>query len=302
MRVAVTGASGLLGRAVINHLLSTRDGGSQVLALSRSPHAAAGGVQWLQADVTTAGPWQDAVASADAVVHLAGEPLDSRRWSAAQKARLVQSRVASTERLIEALARPGRRVTTLVAASAVGYYGARGEEPLEEQAAPGHDFLADLCRRWEEAVQDAVPLGVRAVSLRFGVVLSRHGGALARMVPAFKMFVGGPLGDPQAWFPWIHEEDAAGLVLHALTTPSLSGAVNAVSPGLVRMADLARALGRQLNRPSLFRVPTGALRLILGEMGGALAPGQKVIPRAALDAGYRFRHERLDSALAATLS
>jgi uncharacterized protein (TIGR01777 family) len=259
-------------------------------------------VEWLQADVTAAGPWQQAVAAADAVVHLAGERLDQRRWSAAQKARLVASRVDSTRRLIEALALRGRRASTLVAASAVGYYGPRGEEALEEEASPGHDFLAELCRQWEEAVQGAVPLGVRAVSLRFGVVLSRHGGALPRMLPAFKLFVGGPLGDPRAWFPWIHEEDAAGLVLHALTTPSLVGPVNAVSPGLVRMGELAQALGRQLHRPALFAVPTGALRLLLGEMGGSVAPGQKVIPRAALDAGYHFRHERLDSALAATLA
>jgi uncharacterized protein (TIGR01777 family) len=299
MRVAVTGASGLLGRAVIEQL---RQADHQVLALSRSPHAAAAGVEWRQADVTEAGPWQQAVAAADAVVHLAGEPIDERRWSTVQKARLIASRVESTRRLVDALAAPGRRATTLVSASAVGFYGPRGEEALEETAAAGTDFLADLCRQWEEAVRQAIPLGVRTVSLRFGVVLSRRGGALGRMVPAFKMFVGGPLGDPRAWFPWIHEQDAAGLVLHALATPSLSGPVNAVAPGLVRMRELARALGRTLRRPALFRVPTAALRLLLGEMGGSLAPGQRVIPRAALDSGYRFRHEGLDGALAAALA
>jgi uncharacterized protein (TIGR01777 family) len=296
MRVVVTGASGLVGSLLLERLGGR---GDQVTAVARHPPADRGTAEWAVGDVTAGGPWQEAVTAADAVVHLAGEPLDRRRWSPEQKARLTRSRIEGTRRVVEAL---GRRQApaVLVSASAVGYYGPRGEEPLDEESAPGTDFLAALCRDWEEAARAAAP-PVRVVCLRFAVVLSRRGGALARMLPAFKMFVGGPLGDRRAWFPWIHEEDAAGLVLHALDQPALSGPVNAVAPELVRMGDFAQALGRRLGRPAVLPVPQAALRVVLGELAGAINPGQKVVPRAAVGAGYHFRHERLDSALAAAL-
>jgi uncharacterized protein (TIGR01777 family) len=201
--------------------------------------------------------------------------------------------------VVEAL---GSRPAVLVCASAAGFYGARGEESLEESAGPGTGFLAQLCQRWESEARAAAARGVRPVSLRFGVVLSGRGGALARMRPAFKLFVGGPLGAADRWFPWIHEDDAAGLVLHALDTPALTGPVNAVAPGLVRMGEFAAALGAALHRPAILPVPLTALRLLLGEVAGSLNPGQKVIPRAALDAGYHFVHERVEGALAAALA
>jgi uncharacterized protein (TIGR01777 family) len=296
MRVVVTGASGLVGSLVLERL---RGRGDQVIGVARRPEAAAAGVEWVVGDVTERGAWQDAVAGADAVVHLAGEPLDARRWSPEQKGRLTRSRVEGTRRVVEAQARRAAPAV-LVSASAVGYFGPRGEEPLDEDSAPGTDFLAGLCQDWEEAARASAP-HVRVVCLRFAVVLSRRGGALARMLPAFKMFVGGPLGDARAWFPWIHEEDAAGLVLHALDQGTLRGPVNAVAPELVRMGDFVQALGRRLGRPSALPVPLAALRVVLGELAGSINPGQKVVPRAAVAAGYHFRHERLDSALAAAL-
>jgi uncharacterized protein len=299
MRVVVTGASGLMGRRVTEKL---RERGDEVTGVSRHAGVPSPGLSWVAADVTSAGPWQEAVKGAEAVVHLAGEPLADRRWSAAQKDRLVRSRIESTRRLVEALGQGDRAARVLVSASAVGFYGARGEETLEEGAPPGTDFLARLCQQWESEVRAAGALGIRTVCLRFGVVLSARGGALPRMLRAFKLFVGGPLGDPRSWFPWIHEDDAAGLVLHALDAATLAGPVNAVAPGLVRMGEFTDTVGRILHRPAVIPVPIAALRLLLGELAGAINPGQKVIPQAALAAGYRFVHERLETALAAALA
>ncbi len=294
MRVFLTGATGLLGKGVASALVAR---GDQVIAVSRSPPPGAGGVTWVTGDPGAPGPWQRAAGGADAIVHLAGEPIASRRWSAAQKEKLVQSRVSSTRLVVEAMAQaPAPRAGVLVTASGAGYFGPRGEEDLSEDSTPGQDFLARLCVAWEAESRKAGAQGARACQLRFGAVLARDGGALARMLPAFRFFVGGPLGDPRKWFPWIHETDAVGLVLAALDG-KLSGPVNAVSPGLARMGTFARQLGAALGRPAFLRVPEVALRLMLGELGAAIVPGQKIHPRAALSAGFRFAFESLDAAL-----
>lgn len=302
MLVFVTGATGLIGGRVVERL---RERGDRVIALSRQPRAATGGgCEWVTGDLSgeQGGEWQERLAGTEAVVHLAGEPLDGARWTPAYKEKLRSGRVDGTSRLVEAIARvpAPRRPRVLAAASAVGFYGPRGEELLDESSPPGSDFLATLARDWEEATLGARAASLRAIPLRFGVVLSARGGALVRMLPAFKLMVGGPLGRPDAWFPWIHEDDAAGLVLHALDRP-IDGPMNAVAPEAVRMRDFARAVGAATRRPSLFRVPQLALNLLLGEMGEIVNPGQRVLPRAAQATGYRFVHERLDGALAAVL-
>jgi uncharacterized protein (TIGR01777 family) len=301
MRVFITGASGLVGLRLIDRLL---DRGDEVLALSRRPGTGAPrrGLEWVIGDVTEEGPWQGRLEGVGAVVHLAGEPLAARRWTDQQKQRLVHSRVAGTRQVVAALARAQARPGVLVSASAVGFYGSRGEEELADDAGPGTGFLAELCRQWEDEARKASDAGVRWISLRLGVVLSGRGGALAKMRPAFALFAGGPLGDPRAWFPWIHEDDAVGLALHALDQPRLGGPVNAVSPGIVRMKDFAAAIGRAMHRPALLPVPEFALRALLGEMASSINPGQKVVPRAALASGYRFVHESIDGALAAALA
>jgi uncharacterized protein (TIGR01777 family) len=294
MNIVVTGASGLLGGKVLARLR-----GHDVTAVSRRTRTGGDRLTWVQGDITTAGSWQHAVEAADAVIHLAGEPIGDKRWTSARKDSLRASRIESTRRVVEAM---GARRAVLVSASATGFYGPRGEEPLDEEAGPGSDFLSELCQQWEAEARAAASRGVRTVCLRFGVVLSSRGGALARMLPAFKLFVGGPLGDPQNWFPWIHEDDVAGLVAHALATPALAGPVNAVGPEYVRMGEFARSLGRALGRPAVMPVPLPALRLLLGELAEAINPGQKVVPRAALATGYHFVHERVDSALIAALA
>jgi uncharacterized protein (TIGR01777 family) len=300
MRVFVTGASGLLGSLVVDRLLAR---GDEVLALSRRPAAGARrGLTWLAGDVATPGPWQQGLDGVDAVVHLAGEPLTAHRWTEGQKARIESSRVAGTRHVVEALVAGATRPRVLVSASAVGFYGVRGEEALDENAPAGTGFLAELCQRWEAEAHRAEGGGVRVVSLRLAVVLSGRGGALAKMRPAFTLFVGGALGDPAAWFPWVHEEDAVGLLLHALDDERCQGPINVVAPSAVRMRDFARALGQALHRPAVLPVPQLALRLLLGEMASAINPGQKVLPRVALDTGYRFVQPALDQALAAALA
>ena len=300
MRVFITGASGLLGGLLIDRLLAR---GDQARALSRRPpDQARPGLTWIAGDVNTVGEWQGQLEGTDAVVHLAGESLAARRWTARQKERIQHSRVVGTRNVVGAIAAATARPRILVSASGIHVYGARGEEELDESAATGTGFLADLCRQWEAEAGRAADAGARVVCLRTAVVLSRRGGALERMRTAFSLFVGGPLGDPRAWFPWVHLDDAVGLILHALDVPALAGPVNVVAPEPVRMRDFARALGGALHRPALLPVPALALRLLLGEMASVVNPGLKVVPRAALATGYAFAHPTLAGALAAVAS
>ena len=292
MQVFITGASGLIGQALGAALLAR---GDQVTALSRRPGAPLPrGARPVTGDPAVAGPWLDDLARADAVVHLAGEPVAGGRWTAARKARLVASRLDSTRLVAEAVASGGPGV--LVQGSAVGFYGDRGEELLDEGAAPGVGFLADLAARWEAA---AAPAAARArvVLLRTGLVLARQGGALPALARPFRLFVGGPLGDGQAWQPWIHLADQVGLILLALDDARLRGPLNAVAPGPVRQLELARTLARVLGRPSLFPVPPLALRLAVGEMAEVLLASQRVVPGKALELGYRYRFPVLEPAL-----
>lgn len=299
--VFLTGASGLIGSLVHRRLLAA---GHEVWAHRRRPPAevAEAGTRWIGGDLTADGAWQQAAAAADAVVHLAGAPIAQGRWNAARKAELVTSRLESTRRIVSALGAADRPPSLLICASATGYYGARGEERLDEAAAPGDDFLARLCVDWEAAAQEATRSGVRVVSLRFGAVLSRRGGVLAAMEPVFRWGLGGALGPADRYFPWIHEEDAAGLIEWALDSSSAAeGAVNAVAPEAVRMGEWARQLAAVLGRRAWLHVPGFALRGLLGEMSDSLVPGQHVVPGAAVAGGYTFRHPRLETALRALL-
>lgn len=294
MHVFVTGATGLVGRAVCGALLR---GGHAVTALSRAPDAGARlppGVRALAGDPAAPGAWEEELARCDACVHLAGDPVAEGRWTAEKKARIRDSRVRSTARIAAVIAAGGPDV--LVSGSAVGWYGSRGDEELPEDAAPGQGFLADVSRAWEDA---AAPARARArvVLLRTGVVLARQGGALPRMALPFKLLGGGPLGDGKAWQPWIHLADEVGLVLFALGEPRCEGPLNAAAPGIVRNRDLARALGRTLRRPSLLPAPAAALRLVLGEMAEVVLASQRVVPRRALELGYTFRFPELEPAL-----
>ncbi len=292
MKVFVTGGTGLIGRALCAALVER---GDQVTALTRQAGAdLPRGARPVVGDPAVAGPWTEALGQADAVVHLAGEPVAAGRWTPERKARIASSRLDSTRLVAAALAAGGPRL--LVQGSAVGFYGDRGDELLDESAAPGQGFLADLSVRWEAA---AAPAAARArvVLVRTGIVLARQGGALPQLARPFRLFAGGPLGDGTAWQPWIHLTDQVGLLLLALDDPRASGPLNAVAPGSVRQAELARTLARVLHRPNLFPVPGAALRLVVGEMAEVLLASQRVAPAKAAALGYRFRFPALEPAL-----
>ena len=292
MKVFVTGGTGLIGRTLCAALVER---GDQVTALTRQAGAdLPRGARPVVGDPAVAGPWTEALGQADAVVHLAGEPVAAGRWTPERKARIASSRLDSTRLVAAALAAGGPRL--LVQGSAVGFYGDRGDELLDESAAPGKGFLADLSVRWEAA---AAPAAARArvVLVRTGIVLARQGGALPQLARPFRLFAGGPLGDGTAWQPWIHLTDQDGLLLLALDDPRASGPLNAVAPGSVRQAELARTLARVLHRPNLFPVPGAALRLVVGEMAEVLLASQRVAPAKAAALGYRFRFPALEPAI-----
>jgi hypothetical protein len=293
MQVFVTGATGLIGRALAAGLVQD---GHQVSALTRGDGAGLpAGVRRVQGDPCRPGGWEEALAGCEACVHLAGEPVAAGRWTEERKRRIRDSRVESTARIAAVLARRGPSV--LVLGSAVGYYGPQGDELLDEASPAGGDFLAQVSQAWEAA---AVPAQARArvALLRTGLVLSGQGGALPRMAQPFRAFVGGQIGDGAFWMPWIHLADELGLIRLALEDGRVSGPMNGAAPEPVRNRDFARLLGQVLHRPSLVRTPPVALRAVLGEMAGALMVSQRVIPRKALDLGYRFRFPSLAPALA----
>lgn len=296
--VLVSGASGLVGGALA---LRLRARGECVRALTRDPTRVRPGpdteaVRWNGLDVPEA-----ALRGARAVVHLAGEPIFGGLPNAARRRRIGESRVESTRRLVAAIAGqpPGERPEVLVCASAVGYYGDRGEERLAEDAAAGAGFLAGLCAEWEAEAAGAEALGVRRVSLRFAVVLSRAGGAFALLAPVFRLGLGGRIGSGRQWMPWVHLDDAVGLALLALDDRRLTGALNVAAPEAVRNADFTRTLAAAVSRPALLPVPAFAVRAALGELSGELLASRLVLPAGAERAGYAFRHPALAGALAA---
>ncbi len=301
MRVVVDGATGLIGSALVRRLLAD---GDDVTALVRNPAAAAGrlpGARLVAWDPMAAEAPADALAECEAVVHLAGEPIADRAWGGEQKRRIRDSRVVGTRNLVAAMRRAPRRPRVLVSGSAIGYYGDRGDELLDESSAPGDDFLARLCQDWEREAVAAEDLGVRVVRVRTGVVLANEGGAFPRLVAPFRFFVGGPLGSGRQWMSWIHLDDEIGLILHALRDDRVAGPLNAVAPSPVRNSAMAHAIGRLLGRPALLPAPAFALRLLLGERVQLLLDSQRVAPRAALAAGYAFRYSELEPALRSLL-
>jgi hypothetical protein len=289
VNVLLTGGTGFVGN-ILTNLLCARD--QRVTIVTRSLERA----RTARVGVAYAA-WLPDVARFDAVVNLAGAGLVDRRWSAAYKAELRSSRVDLTRRLVEAFAASDRRPRVLVSASAVGYYGDRGDEELGEDAPPADDFLARLCAEWEAEAQQAEALGVRVVIVRIGLVLGRFGGALKSMEPLFRWGLGGPLGSGAQWFPWVHVNDVCGLIVRALEDEGMRGAYNAVAPGIVRNREFARTLGRVLSRPAILPVPRVALRLAVGEAAGSLVASQRALPRRPEAAGFRFQHPELEPAL-----
>lgn len=297
MRVLISGGSGLVGTALTTSL--RRDGHSAVWLLRKGPPGA-DGIRWnpLTGEFDRAG-----AEGFDAVVNLAGASIGEGRWTAERKLELRNSRVDLTRFLVGELSKLSRPPPVFVSASAIGIYGDRGEETLTEESQPGSDFLAGVAQEWETAAQQAQSAGMRAVILRFGVILSARGGALAKMLPIFRLGLGGKLGSGKQWMSWVSLSDVVGITRRALEDSSMRGTFNAASPSPVRNSDYTRTLGRVLGRPTLFPAPAFALRLMLGEMADALLlASQRVIPKHLQEAGFRFEDSDLESGLRSAIS
>lgn len=293
-KILVTGATGTLGRRLVAQLGEenvTIVGRDRARATQAFPRARF--VPWDGRSTVDA----DAMRNVDVIVHLAGEPVAEGRWTEAKKKRIRDSRVEGTRAVVTAIERAAPRPRVLVCASAVGFYGSRGDETLTEASPAGEGFLADVCKAWEAEAERAEALGVRVVTVRTGIVLAKEGGALAKMLPLFRMGVAGSLGDGRQWMPWIHVDDEVALLLHAMRDEAVRGALDATSPNPVRNAEFSRALARAVHRWTFLPAPRFALRAVLGETADVVLASQRVLPKKALESGFEFRHPDLAEAL-----
>lgn len=295
-RTIITGGTGLIGRALAVDLLAA---GDEVVVLTRNPEAARlpQGIEVVRWDGATADGWGDLANGAYAVVNLAGENVGARRWSAARKQAILTSRVQAGAAVLAAIERARDRPKVLVQSSAVGYYGNSGERAVTEDSPAGEDFLAEVCKQWEASTAAVEALGVRRVVIRTGVVLSAAGGALAKMLPLFRLGLAGPLGSGRQYFPWIHIEDEVRAIRFLIETERARGVFNLCSFDPLKNRAFTRALGRVLARPTLLPAPAFALRLALGEMSDMLLGGQRAVPRRLLELGFRFRFPEAEAAL-----
>lgn len=299
MKILITGATGLIGRAVRQLLVNE---GHQVVVLSRRPTAMdLTGARAFRWEPETESPPVEAWEDVDAAIHLAGEPVAAARWTDEQKRRIRDSRVKGTRNLVAGMRVAPSRPGILISASAVGFYGDRGDEILNESSDPGSGFLSDVCLDWEVEAALARELGVRVALVRTGVALSPSGGAFEKMLTPFKLALGGPLGSGRQWFPWIHIDDIAGIFRHALMTSAIDGPINGVAPGIVNNGEFTRELAAAVHRPVFFPVPEFALRFLMGEMADVVLSSQRVVPQVALDTGYQFKYPNLRPALESLL-
>ncbi|BFM40057.1 TIGR01777 family oxidoreductase [Synechocystis sp. LKSZ1] len=300
MKIVITGATGFVGQSLVRQL--SQAGHSLVLLvrnLDRAqqlfPTRQFSDLTIIPYQATVSGPWQAALEGSDAVINLAGEPI-SERWNAAYKQRILDSRQLATQKLVEAIGQATQKPQVLISTSAIGYYGTSETASFTETSPAGTDFLAQVCQAWESAAKQVESLGVRLVILRLGIVLG-NGGALAKMLPPFQLFAGGPIGSGQQWFSWIDQEDLLRLIQFALTQPEVQGTFNATAPNPVRMVEFCQTLGQVLKRPSWLPVPELALELLLGEAAKLVLEGQQVLPQATQAAGFQFQYPTLQASL-----
>ncbi|NJO79869.1 MAG: TIGR01777 family protein [Cyanobacteria bacterium RM1_2_2] len=301
MKVAVTGATGFVGTHLINRLQRE---GHQVLVLTRNaerarllfPTVAFPQVEIIAYTPLSSGDWQNRIAGCDGVVNLAGAPIAESRWTPERKQEILASRQIGTEKIVEAIAQANPRPAVLVNSSAIGYYGTSETATFDETSPAGNDFLAQVCQAWEAEAEKVKQFGTRLVILRTGIVLG-NGGAIAKMLPPFKLFAGGPLGSGQQWFSWIHVNDLVSLILQSLTDLNLAGALNATAPKPVKMAELCSTMGQILNRPSWLPVPAFALELLLGDAAQVVLEGQQVLPKQTQSSGFQYQYPTVQQAL-----
>jgi uncharacterized protein (TIGR01777 family) len=298
MNVTLTGASGFIGRRLIERLVT--DGHRLHLLGRRRPATAPPEVAFSEWDANSGEVPEEALRQVDAIIHLAGEPV-AQRWTREIKSRIRNSRVIGTQSLVQALAKRAERPHTFLSASAIGYYGDRGTEILNEHSAPGTGFLAEVCGEWEREAHAAGNLGMRVVILRIGIVLGKEGGALKQMLPLFRLGMGGPIASGKQWMSWIHADDLVKAMVFALGDPKLFGPVNATAPNPVENAVFAQALGEALNRPAVLHTPVFALKMMLGEAADVVLASQRIIPQALQQAGFTWAHPEIREALASVV-
>lgn len=295
MRLLLAGATGFIGSALVKSLA---DQGHEMVVLTRQaarenhPGIRVRYRYWNPAEE---GLWEKEVGDAEGIINLAGESI-MKRWTAAYKQKILSSRVETTQAIVKAIQRSQKKPSFLINASAIGFYGPRGDEEITEDSPHGNDFLADVCKAWEAHALRAQDFKVRVALLRIGIVLEKGGGALAKMLLPFQLGLGGPVGSGSQWMSWIHLKDLIGIISFVLEKSSVSGPVNATAPNPVRMREFARTLGNVLHRPAFLPAPAFALRIVLGEMSNLILTGQHVLPRKILGAGYRFRFPTLKEA------
>ncbi|MBW4647517.1 MAG: TIGR01777 family oxidoreductase [Kastovskya adunca ATA6-11-RM4] len=301
MKIAITGATGFVGSRLVERLQAE---GHQILVLTRNLASAQkkfSNVQVVTYTPTESGPWQGAISGCDAVVNLAGEPIAENRWTPERKQEILNSRKLGTQKIVEAIATSEQKPTVLVNASAIGYYGTSETATFEESSAAGDDFLAEVCQAWEAEARQVKDAGVRLVILRLGIVLG-EGGALAKMIPPFKLFAGGPLGTGNQWFSWIHRDDLVSLMIEAIKRPDMEGVLNATAPNPVRMSEFCQTLGDVLHRPSWLPVPGFALEALLGDGSKLVLEGQQVLPKKTQSYSFDFQYPTVKQAIADILS
>ncbi len=307
MRVFVTGGTGLVGSRLVKKLLER---GDQVSLLTRRLAVAkdlfGAGCTPIEGNPTEPGEWMKVLGDCDGVIHLAGENIFDHRWNEEFKAKLFDSRIKSTQNIVQALAVQPKRSDgsskTLVNASAIGYYGPHGDEELDENSPPAQDFLAHLTVEWEKAAKAIEPVGVRLAMVRVGVVLDKKGGALKKMLTPFKLGVGGPVGNGQQYVSWIHHEDMVGIFLMALDNPQASGPINGTAPNPVTSKAFGKALGAALHRPAFMPTPVFMLRMMMGEVTDVIATGQRVLPKKAMALGYPYKFPTVEIALSSIIA
>ena len=301
MKILITGGTGFVGTQLTSRLIQD---GHEVTVLSRSTKRSGEvprGIFYLQGDPTQKGPWQEAIKNHDAVINLAGASIFAK-WTEEHKKAIRESRVSTTQNIVQGIPAHPEKQFTLLSTSAVGYYGFCGDEELAEESPNGEDFLARIASEWEGEALKAREKGARVVITRFGIVMGEKGGALSQMIPLFKKYIGGPIGSGKQWFSWVHIKDLSEAFAFLLKHPEISGPVNVCAPNPVRNKDLAKALGRVLNRPSCMPAPGFMIRLVLGEFGSVILEGQRVIPKRLLDSGFAFQYPDIDKALQGIVS
>jgi uncharacterized protein (TIGR01777 family) len=292
MNILITGGTGFIGTPLTQEL---RKSGNDVTVTTRRQTDTKEKLSWNPPGLIP----QNIISKFDGIINLAGEPIAPARWTEERKKGILSSRIDTTRALVESIKAADTKPKVLISASAIGYYGPHGDESLTEDTPPASDFLADVCVKWEAEALKAQESGVRVVTVRIGGVLEADGGALPQMIIPFKFFIGGPIGSGKQWFSWIHRDDVVGIMRYALENESVSGSVNATAPNSVTNKQFSTALGKALNRPSCLAVPGFMVELTLGELGAVLLTGQKVLPEKMLKAGYKFKYEDIEAALAA---